>query len=59
MIDPRLREYETRHHCRLPALLGPGTGQDWFVMTTDQLRAVKFFDRRERFKRELEVYQVL
>lgn len=39
--------------------LGPGVGQDGFVLRSDRLTAVKFLDRPERFTRELEVYQVL
>jgi hypothetical protein len=59
MTDPRVQEYERRHGCRLLGSLGPGPGQDGFVMRSDRLTAVKFFDRAERFGRELEVYQVL
>lgn len=39
--------------------LGPGVGQDGFVLRSDRLTAVKFFDRSDRFSRELEVYQIL
>jgi hypothetical protein len=39
--------------------LGPGVGQDGFVRRSDRLTAVKFFDRAERFGRELEVYRIL
>jgi hypothetical protein len=59
MTDPRVSNYEARQHCRLLGYLGPGPGQDGFVLRSDRLTAVKFFDRVERFERELEVYQVL
>lgn len=59
MTDPRIQEYERRHGCRLLGLLGLGPGQDGFVVRSDRLTAVKFFDRAERFDREREVYQVL
>ncbi|HET6252080.1 MAG TPA: hypothetical protein VFE47_30625 [Tepidisphaeraceae bacterium] len=59
MADPRIKEYEARHQCRFPGLLSPGPGQDGFVLRSDRFTAVKFFDRTERFSRELEVYQVL
>jgi len=59
MIDPRIREYETRHDCRLLGRLGPGAGQDGFVQRSDRFTAVKFFDRADRFSRELEVYHVI
>jgi hypothetical protein len=59
MTDPRVAEYERRHHCRLLGKLGPGPGQDGFVLYSDRGTAVKFFDRADRFHRELEVYQVI
>jgi len=59
MIDPRIQEYETRYHCRLLGLLGPGPGQDGAVYRSDRLTAVKFFDRRDRYDRELAVYRTL
>jgi hypothetical protein len=59
MIDPRIATYETNRNCRLCAFLGPGPGQDGFVMRSDRPTAVKFFDRYDRFCRELEVYQIL
>jgi hypothetical protein len=59
MIDPRVQEYELRHHRKFSGFLGPGPGQDGFVLRTDRLTAVKFFDRPDRFDRELRVYQVL
>ena len=59
MTDPRIQEYEKRHGCRFLGFLGPGPGQDGFVQRSDRLTAVKFFDRDDRFRRELEVYQVL
>jgi hypothetical protein len=40
-------------------VLGSGPGQDGFVMQSDRATAVKFFDRIERFQRELQVYQLL
>ena len=39
--------------------LGPGPGQDGFVLRSDRLTAIKFFDRAERYARELEVYFIL
>jgi hypothetical protein len=59
MSDPRIQEYESRHGRRLLGFLGPGPGQDGFVQRSDRLTAVKFFDRHDRFERELEVYQAL
>jgi hypothetical protein len=59
MIDPRISEYETKYACRLIGRLGPGSGQDGFVKQSDRATAVKFFDRADRFRRELEVYEVL
>ena len=54
-----MSEYETRHGRRLLGLLGAGRGQDGFVMRSDRLTAVKFFDRLDRFEREWEVYHLL
>lgn len=59
MNDPRVREYELRHACRLLGYLGAGPGQDGFVLRSDRFTAVKFFDRLDRFEREHEVYQIL
>src|SRR2546423_13295937 len=59
MTDPRICEFEARRGCRLIGILGPGPGQDGFVLRSDRFTAVKFFDRADRFGRELEVYQVL
>jgi hypothetical protein len=59
MTDPRVAEFEVRHHCRLLGRLGPGVGQDGFVQRSDRLTAVKFFDRADRFAREREVYVLL
>jgi hypothetical protein len=59
MNDPRIAEYERRHRCQLTGFLGPGAGQDGFVLRSSRFSAVKFFDRLDRFARELEVYQVL
>jgi hypothetical protein len=59
MIDPRVEEYERRHRCRLLGVLGAGIGQDGFVRRSDRLTAVKFFDRDDRFRRELEVYRIV
>ena len=59
MSDPRIREYESRHGCRLLGSLGPGPGQGGFVQRSDRLTAVKFFDSPDRLRRELEVYQAL
>lgn len=52
-------QYETRHNCRLLGPLGPGPGQDGFVQQSSRATAVKFFDRLDRFQRELEVYCIL
>ena len=43
----------------MTGFLGPGAGQDGFVLRTSRFTAVKFFDRLDRFARELEVYQIL
>src|SRR6476661_1796290 len=59
MHDPRVTEYELRHGCRLLGPLGPGVGQDGFVLRSDRFTAVKFLDRLDRFRREREVYEVL
>jgi hypothetical protein len=59
MIDPRVSQFEAQHQCQILGLLGSGPGQDGFVMRSDRVTAVKFFDRIERFQRELQVYQVL
>ena len=47
------------HQCRLLGFLGSGRGQDGFVLRSDRLTAVKFFDRIDRFDREREVYRIL
>jgi hypothetical protein len=39
--------------------LGAGAGQDGTVWRTAQHTAVKFFDRLDRFEREVEVYRLL
>src|SRR4051812_13639361 len=59
MADPRVLAYEARHQCPLLGVIGPGPGQDGFVLRSDRMTAAKFFDKPERFSRELEVYQVL
>jgi hypothetical protein len=59
MTDPRTGECESRHRRQLLGFLGPGPGQDGFVLRSDRLTAVKFFDRVERFNREHEVYRIL
>ena len=59
MVDPLTREYEQRYRCRLFGYLGLGPGQDGFVLRSDRFTAVKFFDRIDRFDRELEVYRIL
>jgi hypothetical protein len=59
MDDPRIGLYETRHNCQLLGPIGPGTGQDGFVRRSDRSTVVKFFDRPQRFERELEVYRIL
>jgi hypothetical protein len=59
MTDPRINSYEQRYAIRLLHRLGPGPGQDGFVMQSTRRTAVKFFDRAARYVRELEVYRVL
>jgi hypothetical protein len=59
MKDIRAGKYQERHQCRFLGSLGTGVGQDGFVMRSDRVSAVKFFDRKERFSRELEVYLLL
>src|SRR4051812_22223614 len=59
MNDPRINAYEASYACRLHEALGSGKGQDGFVLRSDRLTAVKFFDSIDRFRRELEVYHVL
>jgi hypothetical protein len=59
MENPRVQNYESWYQCRLLERLGPGPGQDGFVLLSDRRSVVKFFDRSDRFARELEVYQVL
>jgi hypothetical protein len=59
MIDPRIAVYALKYDCQLQGFLGAGPGQDGFVLRSDRFSAVKFFDRRERFERELEVYLIL
>jgi hypothetical protein len=49
-----------RRHGRLCVdKLGAGVGQDGTVWLTAKRTAVKFFDRQDRYQRELEVYQLL
>jgi hypothetical protein len=59
MKDVRAAEYQSRYPCRFFGSLGTGVGQDGFVLRSDRMTAVKFFDRSERFLRELEVYRVV
>ena len=59
MNDPRISAYATRYQLQLLDYLGSGRGQDGFVLDTGTLTAVKFFDRIDRFDRELEVYHFL
>ncbi len=59
MVDPRIAVFTSRYNCQLQGFLGSGPGQDGFVLRSDRFSAVKFFDRRERFERELEVYLIL
>lgn len=59
MNNPRVREYESRHGCQLLEYLGAGPGQDGFVLRSNRITAVKFFDRLDRFKREHEIYRIL
>jgi hypothetical protein len=55
----RIIAYELLTSQSLVGYLGPGPGQDGFVMESSALTAVKFFDREERFNREAEVYSLL
>src|SRR4051812_1688807 len=59
MNDPRIAEYASRRGRQFLGYLGSGAGQDGFVLRSNRLTAVKFFDRADRFLRELEVYQLL
>src|SRR5262249_356757 len=59
MTDPRILQYQERYQCQLLGYLGAGPGQDGFVLKSDRLTAVKFFDRIDRFSREFEVYLLL
>jgi hypothetical protein len=61
MMTPaeRIIAYELLTGQSLVGCLGPGPGQDGFVMESSALTAVKFFDREERFNREAEVYSLL
>lgn len=55
----RILAYERLTGQQLLGLLGPGPGQDGFVMESSAMTAVKFFDREARFIREAEVYALL
>jgi hypothetical protein len=59
MDRSRLKNFESRYGISLLHHLGAGAGQDGIVMQSDRRTAVKFFDQLPRFRRELEVYQVL
>ncbi|HTW96021.1 MAG TPA: hypothetical protein VMD30_14560 [Tepidisphaeraceae bacterium] len=59
MTDPRIPEFEAIYQCRLVGVVGPGLGRDGFVLRSNRLTAVKFFDHADRFLREHEVYQIL
>jgi hypothetical protein len=59
MTDPRISEYEKRHQFRLLGFLGSGPGQDGFVRVSSRATAVKFFDRADRFSREVEIYNII
>ena len=59
MTDPRTLQYAKKYQIQLRSPLGSGRGQDGFVLKTDSISAVKFFDSSERFERELEVYLIL
>jgi len=59
MKDVRADDYQSRYACGFVGSLGMGVGRDGFVLSSDRMTAVKFFDRKERFLRELEVYRVL
>jgi hypothetical protein len=55
----RIKTFESRYGIRLLHPLGLGPGQDGVVFQSNRMTAVKFFDRPDRFVRELEVYRVL
>lgn len=59
MIDARKKQYEHAHAVNFIGKLGAGVGQDGYVFKSDRMTAVKFFDRRDRYQRELQVYQIL
>lgn len=59
MDNSRLEAFQLRHGVGLLHRLGLGPGQDGVVLQSTRLTAVKFFDRPERYARELEVYRVL
>jgi hypothetical protein len=56
-------DFTSKFHARHGRLcidkLGAGAGQDGTVWRTAQHTAVKFFDRVDRYEREVEVYRVL
>ena len=55
----RIAAYEHLTGQTLYGYLGGGPGQDGFVRESSDSTAVKFFDRSERYYRELDVYLVL
>jgi hypothetical protein len=52
----RILAYQRLTGQTLHGYLGPGPGQDGFVMESSDVTGVKFFDREERFRREVDVY---
>jgi hypothetical protein len=59
MDESRRKVFEARYGVILRHHLGPGPGQDGVVIQSNRMTAAKFFDRSERYSRELEVYRVL
>jgi len=59
MVRDCTATFHRRHGGLCVEKLGAGVGQDGTVWLTQQRTAVKFFDRLDRYRRELEVYQLL
>lgn len=57
--DERIKIFQRLTNQTLYHYLGPGPGQDGFVLKTSHLTAAKFFDRGDRYRRERDVYRIL
>ena len=57
--NDRIAAYEKLTGQTLSGHLGPGPGQDGFVLESSDFTAVKFLDRQDRYQRERDVYLVL